>query len=370
MSSRSKRSHSILFYGDSAKTTLSVANPSHTLFVAQLFQIPIKDSRNFLVGTSTKDLYLGLSIVFAYVFLDGDPAKSFKLRANAMTAQQKLSKLVRRVVEAVAFGEHLHLNRIFDRGSSGKLLSDYGNHLIERLIHRGQKVDDVVAEIIPTAAAAVATQAQAMTHMLDVYLQEEHMHHWADIRRCAYSDDRADFERLQKYALEACRLAPAAFGVLRNAAEGGTIRDGETTIKYEKGDLLYTDFVSAGRDKTIFSMNADQVDVDTNRDPSQYIHQGMGPHACLGRRITDLSLAVQLGLFAKLKNLRRVSGRAGQLKYTTDTPGGNLGEIRLYMTEDYSSWWPFPTSKFCRPQFRSVGVSSADVSCCSHESRT
>jgi hypothetical protein len=309
-----------------------------------MFSLPIKDSGDFSLGASTKDLYLGLAVLFAYVFLDGDTAKSFKLRAGAKTATQKLSKLVRIVVEAVAFGKHLHLNKFLDRTSSGKLLAGYGRHMIERLIQHGSNVDEVVAEIIPTAAASVATQAQAMAQMLDVYLQEDYTKHWADIRRCAYSNDHKDFDTLQKYALEACRLAPAAFGLLRTAAEEGTIQDGNKTVEYRTGDLIYTDFVSAGRDEKKFSKNAREIDV--GRPLSQYIHQGMGEHACIGRRITQVSLAVQLGLFAQLKNLRRVPGQAGKLKYTTNLPGGNPGSIRVYMTEDWSSWWPFPTSKF------------------------
>ena len=332
----------------------SVGNPSHTLFVAQMFSLPIKDSGDLLVGASTRELYLGLAIVFAYVFLDGDTAKSFKLRASAKTATQKLSKLVRIVVEAVALGKHLHLNRVLDRTSSGKLLAGYGRHMIERLVQHGSKVDEVVAEIIPTAAASVATQAQAMAQMLDVYLQDEHAHHWPEIRRCAYSEDREDFRTLQKYALEACRLAPAAFGLLRTAAEGGSIQDGDKVVEYSTGDVLYTDFVSAGRDVREFSKNALQVDV--SRPLSQYIHQGVGPHACIGKNITQVSLAVQLKLFAKLKNLRRVPGQAGQLKYTTNLAGGNPGSIRAYMTEDWSSWWPFPTSKFFSHHYLCVWV--------------
>jgi hypothetical protein len=312
-----------------------------------MFLIPIRDTGEFLVGASTKELYLGLAVLFAYVFLDGDTAKSFKLRAGAKTATQKLSKLIKVVVEAVAFGKHLYLNKLFDMGGGGKLLGDYGKHMIERLIRDGKKVDEVVAEIIPTAAASVATQAQAFAQMLDVYLRSENQRHWPEIRRCAYSDDPEDFKTLQKYALEGCRLAPAAFGLLRNAAEGGSLQDGKDTVSYKAGDSLYTDFVSAGLDPRVFVKNevSNATEIDVTRDLNLYIHHGVGPHSCIGRSITQISLAVQLGLFAKLKNLRRAPGLAGKLKYTTNLPGGNLGSIRVYMTEDWSSWWPFPTSE-------------------------
>jgi hypothetical protein len=307
-----------------------------------MFHLPIKHAGDILPGASTKNLYLGLSILFAYVFLDGDTCRSFKLRASAVEATEKLKKLVRAMVLAVKIGEEFHLNKLIDASSSGRYLSDYGRQMIERLLNGGKKVDEVVAEILPTAAASVATQAQAMSQMLDVYLQPEYMEHWPEIRRCAYSEDPEDFNTLKKYALEGCRLAPAAYGTVRVAAEGGTLQDGASAINYKKGDLIYTDFVRAGRDEMTFP-NADKVDI--TRDPSLYIHHGIGPHACLGRAITQVSLAVQLGLFAKLKNLERVPGQAGHLKYSTHLPGGTPETIRVYMTEDWSSRWPFPTSK-------------------------
>lgn len=306
-----------------------------------MFHLPIEDPDHLLPGASTRSLYLGLATLFAYVFLDGDTTRSFKLRTNAKKATGKLRKLVRTVVQAVALGEHLHLNNLF---GSGKLLSDYGINMIKRLLSTGKKVDEVVAEILPTAAGAVATQAQAMAQMLDVYLEPDNMIHWTEIRRCAYSNDPDDFKTLQKYALEACRLAPAAFGLLRIAAEGGTIQDDDRTVIYKRGDIIYTDFVSAGRDERVFGKNANEIDVSRDH-PSDYIQQGYGPHACIGQNISQISLAVQLGLFAKLKNLKRVPGQAGKLKYTTELPGGNPGSIRVFMTEDWSSWWPFPTSK-------------------------
>jgi Cytochrome P450 len=328
-----------------------------------MFNIPIKHPGDLMPGASTKDLYLGLSILFAYVFLDGDTCRSFKLRASAKKATEKLKNLVRTVVLAVAIGEELHLNKLFDASSSERFLADYGRHMIQRLLKGGgKKVDEVVAEILPTAAASVATQAQAMAQMLDVYLQPEHMRHWPEIRRCAYSHDLEDFNTLQKYALEGCRLAPAAYGTVRIAAEGGTLQDGATTIKYKKGDMIYTDFVRAGRDEQTFP-NPDQVDI--TRDLGLYIHQGIGPHACIGRAITQVSLAVQLGLFAKLKNLKRMPGQAGQLKYSTHLPGGAPETIRVYMTEDWSSRWPFPTSKHLLHSFPSLSMpqNTDDIFC-------
>jgi hypothetical protein len=43
-----------------------------------------------------------------------------------------------------------------------EFLKEYGNHLISRLFEGGKSIDEVTWTIIPTAAAAVATQAQGV----------------------------------------------------------------------------------------------------------------------------------------------------------------------------------------------------------------
>lgn len=70
-----------------------------------------------------------------------------------------------------------------------------------------------------------------------------------------------------------------------------------------------------------------------------YIHFGRGPHACLGRPIAVTAMAAQLRIFAQLKNLRRAPGIAGELKSKTVN-----GSFKVFMKEDWSDWWPFPST--------------------------
>ena len=84
----------------------------------------------------------------------------------------------------------------------------------------------------------------------------------------------------------------------------------------------------------------DPEEIKLDRPDADYIHHGWGPHACLGRPIVMTSMAAQLKVFAKLKNLRRAPGLQGQLKSTTVN-----GAVKVFMKEDWSDWWAFPTSK-------------------------
>lgn len=327
-----------------------VGNPSHAVFVAQLFSLPLKSPSSLNPAAVEVDqLYLALSVLFAYVFLDADTARSFKLKTGAMQASEQLTKLVKFVCREVHVGSYVHLNGLLSLGQSGKLLRGYGIKLIERLFQGGKSVDDVVAAILPTAAAAVATQAQHFAQMLDLYLSPEYNHHWPDIQRLAWSDSDSDFELLKSYALEANRLAPAAWGLLRRTANPTTITDGTRKLKVKENETIYTDFVSAGLDPAVWGPKDPKL-IDLHRDRTLYIHHGYGPHSCLGRPIVEIAMAAQLKIFARLRNLRRAPGPQGEMKRTVPAPNpvssdpvSNPGSIAVYMKEDWSDWWPFPT---------------------------
>lgn len=326
-----------------------VGNPSHAVFVAQMFSLPLKSPNSLNPAAVEVDqLYLAFSVLFAYVFLDADTARSFKLRAGAKTAGDQLSKLIKLVCTEVQVGSYIHLNGLFSLGQSGKLLREYGIKLIERMFEGGKSIDEVVAAILPTAAAAVATQAQHFAQMLDLYFSPEYEHHWPQIQRLAWSDTDEDFDVLKSYALEANRLRPAAWGLLRRAANKTTVNDGARgRVKVAENETVYTDFVSAGLDPTVFP---EPTLIKLDRDRSLYIHHGYDSHACLGRPIVEVAMAAQLKIFARLRNLRRAPGPQGQMKATVPKPNPvssdpvpSPGAITVYMKEDWSDWWPFPT---------------------------
>lgn len=128
-----------------------VGNPSHAVFVAQLFSLPLKSPTSLNPAAVEVDqLYLALSVLFAYVFLDADTARSFKLRSGAKLAGDQLTKLIKLVCTEVHVGSYMHLNSLFSIGQSGKLLRDYGVKLIQRFFQSGRSIDEVVAAIIST----------------------------------------------------------------------------------------------------------------------------------------------------------------------------------------------------------------------------
>lgn len=151
----------------------SVANISHAHFIAHLFGIPIKDSQSS-VGLNIHELYYALAVQFAYIFVDVDTAKSFALRTAAVQATKTLGQIVKDVCEGVKDDRFAMLKDALGLGSSETILTDYGTNLIKRLFEGGKSVDEVVWTIVPTAAAAVATQAQGVRPSLGLQRQLFH----------------------------------------------------------------------------------------------------------------------------------------------------------------------------------------------------
>lgn len=127
-----------------------------------MFHIPIQSAGGGPESYTETTLYNTLANLFAYVFLDYDTTTSFALRAAALRDTKALGNIVQDMVERITNDGFAHVKEAFGLSSSEKVLRDYGTHLVERLSNGGKSVDEVVWTIIPTAAAAVATQAQGV----------------------------------------------------------------------------------------------------------------------------------------------------------------------------------------------------------------
>jgi hypothetical protein len=312
-----------------------VAIPSHAIVTAHIFRIPLDNQGGELTPT---ELYEAMATVFQYTFLDIDTAKTLAVKAAAKLAVKKLAAAVTKSCTEVSNGDLSFLESIFMRPDKGDAaLPGYGTKLVQRLFDADMSLDEVIWTIIPTAAAAAPIQSQGIARLLDFYLSPENANHWADIQAIATSDAPEDLEKLRKYALEAFRLSPAAAGALRIVASSdATIRDGDKILRPAAGSAIFPDFNTAGLDPAVFP-DPEQIKLD--RADDLYLHHGWGQHACLGRNIVMGAMAVQLRSFARLKNLRRAAGPAGQLKSKVTN-----GAFKVFMNEDWSDWTPFPST--------------------------
>lgn len=320
-----------------------VAIPSHAIVTAGIWGIPLKESEGKPgIGFTPTKLYEAMANVFWYTFLDIDAAQSPAVRVHAREATAALAAVVTEACKRVSGGNLLQnlmfkLHRHAKETSIGLALPDFGPKLIQRLFDSGMSLDEVIWTIVPTSAAAAPIQTQGLSRLMDFYLSPQNAVHWAAIQEIAASDSPEALEKLRKYALEGFRLDPAAAGALRVVASpNATIQDGEKTLHPAQGSTILADFNTAGLDPTVFP---DPTEVKLDRPDDLYIHHGYGGHACLGRKTVEVAIAVQLRALARLKNLRRAPGPAGQLKSTTVN-----GAFKVFMTEDWSEWTPFPST--------------------------
>jgi hypothetical protein len=112
-----------------------------------------------------RELYKVLADLFGYVFLDVDPAQSFKHRITASRSSQLLGEAMRKHVAGLSkphFGISRDILGTHSSSSKSRSLIDYGPELDTRLCKGGNSADEVTWTIIPTAAAACATQAQGV----------------------------------------------------------------------------------------------------------------------------------------------------------------------------------------------------------------
>lgn len=110
--------------------------------------------------------------------------------------------------------------------------------------------------------------------------------------------------------MEGIRLN-GTFGSYREATGSATVDDGGRLVHVKPGDKVFVSFVGAAKDPIMFP---DPEEVKVNRPLENYIHYGVGPHACLGRDASRVALTAMLKVVGRLDNLRRAPGPKGELK--------------------------------------------------------
>src|SRR5689334_11804219 len=107
-------------------------------------------------------MYMALAVIFVCIFFDLDPVKSFPLHLAARAITKILGKLVETNVKAVnmtgwiaGIVDSMHQNESY--------LTDYGVHMVRRLLESGMGAEEVAwSQVLPTATAMVPNQAQVV----------------------------------------------------------------------------------------------------------------------------------------------------------------------------------------------------------------
>lgn len=151
----------------------SVGNLAHVHFAANMFSLPLKTEEHPRGVYSEHELYMVLAVLFVGIFFDLDPVKSFPLRMAAKAVTQQLGKLVEVNVNTVNITGFI--SGVVDSfRQENNALKDYGVHMVRRLLESGLTVKQATwSQIVPTAGAMVANQAQVVCMMIRCCLNYE-----------------------------------------------------------------------------------------------------------------------------------------------------------------------------------------------------
>ena len=79
--------------------------------------------------------------------------------------------------------------------------------------------------------------------------------------------------------------------------------------------------------------------MNPRRPVDSYLQYGAGPHAVLGRELSQVALTEMFRALFKHRNVARAPGPQGQLKKVLGKDGSTL-----YMREDWGALTPFPVT--------------------------
>lgn len=327
-----------------------VANLVNARFAASVFSLPIKTEDQPRGIYTEQEMYQVLAICFISIFFNSDVTKSFQIDQAAHVLAQQLGELILLNAEAISATGLIADVIAKLHHSSG--LTDYGTHMIQRLLENKIPIKDVVwTHILPTAASMTANQSQIFSQSLDYYLTDG-AQYIPDLYKLSKSNTKEADELILKYFMEGARLRAtvALFRDYKPSSSGSpptaTIQDGSDKVSVPSGRRILVDLIAASQDPAAFP---DPLAVKLNRPLHSYIHYGWGPHQCAGMDASMVAMAAMFKVVFGLKGLKRAQGGGpggawygesqGELK-TVPGPAG----LTLYMTPDQSTFFPFPTT--------------------------
>lgn len=185
------------------------------------------------------------------------------------------------------------------------------DNVLNRLINKQKDnpwLDDVaVRRNILCILGVVENTSKVVTHAIDQLLRRPAV--MAEVRRAAMD---GDLDTVRKYSFEALRFNPHNPVILRYCKSGSVIGAGTGHERpIPPGSTVYAATLSAMFDPRVVT-NPGQFDPDRTVD---YMHFGYGPHLCLGRYVSEVTVPELIAGLVRLSDLRRARGRAGRIQY-------------------------------------------------------
>ncbi|KAH6707569.1 9,12-octadecadienoate 8-hydroperoxide 8R-isomerase [Leptodontidium sp. MPI-SDFR-AT-0119] len=328
-----------------------VSNLVNARFAASVFSLPIKTEDCPRGIYTEQEMYQVLALCFICIFFNADVNKSFQIKEAAHILAQQLGDLI--LLNAEAISATGFLADVLAKLHQHTALTDYGTHMIQRMLDSKIPIKDVVwSHILPTAASMTANQSQVFTQALDYYLGDGSKY-LPELYKLSKANTKEADELITRYFLEGARLR-ATVGLFRDfkptsaATTKVDIPDGSSTTTVPANARILVDLKAANQDPAAFP---DPTTVLLDRPLDSYLIYGWGPHQCVGMDASITAMTAMFKTVFGLKGLRRVVGSApGGGWYSGGESQGDLKTVpgphgmTMYMTPEQTSFFPFPTT--------------------------
>jgi linoleate 8R-lipoxygenase/9,12-octadecadienoate 8-hydroperoxide 8R-isomerase len=119
-----------------------VANLVNARFAASVFSLPIKTEDQPRGIYTEQEMYQVLAICFISIFFNSDVTKSFQINQAAHLLAQQLGELI--LLNAEAISATGLIADVIAKLHQSSGLTDYGTHMIQRLLENKIPIKDVV----------------------------------------------------------------------------------------------------------------------------------------------------------------------------------------------------------------------------------
>ncbi|KAF5381614.1 hypothetical protein D9615_005503 [Tricholomella constricta] len=335
------REKSIAFVGQKSLCLDIVADVINLLPIhwisEEIIGLPLKTQTNQGGTWYEQDTYKKFADIGRYVFLNFDPADDWHLRVNSTAAFSDIFNITKPHFEKIR-----NLISIQDRVNHIAIEDNHSHRFLEHVSKAFEGKDVSVEELSAYVFAAVvptsAHFSQAITHVVDFYLDEDKEKERAEIvtLSATIENNKESVAKIMAYVREALRINPPVSGVYRTAAQDVAI-PGFSTIRAQ--DRVFASLLDANNDPDVFGENPTAAVY--NRPAKQAGLFGLGEHGLLSSSFFESTVPAILGILLGLKNIRRAPGESGKLAKHTEEWHGSP---RCLYTNRKGKLTPFPDS--------------------------
>lgn len=282
--------------------------------------------------------YDKFAAIARYIFLNFEPTNDWHLRQDSVStfaevlqlASPHFEKIKNTFSNLIERLNHVHMQDERSHVFLAQVLKAFDG----KPVSSKELAAYVFAAVVPTAAHF----SQAVTHVVDFYLDEDKKTQREEIVALAATlgKNKESGGKIMGYVREALRINPPISGVYRTAAADVDIAGVPRTTAR---DRVFLSIVEANKDPKVFG--SDPSVAAYSRAPKEAGILALSGHGLLSSAFFESTVPTIVGTILGLKNIKRSPGDPGQLaKFNEDWHGST----KQFYVNFNGSVTPFPDS--------------------------